>query len=56
MGGAWGLQQALRGSEDSVKLNTSFVERLNLSIRQGSAYLYSGDYLSGELGRNVSYS
>jgi len=26
-------------SEDSVKLNTSFVERLNLTIRQGSAYL-----------------
>jgi hypothetical protein len=33
------LQQALRHSEDSVKLNTSFVERLNLTIRQGSAYL-----------------
>ena len=33
------LKQALRDSEDSVKLNTSFVERLNLTIRQGSAYL-----------------
>jgi transposase-like protein/IS1 family transposase len=33
------LQQALRASEDSVKLNTSFVERLNLTIRQGSSYL-----------------
>jgi hypothetical protein len=33
------LQEALRDSEDSVKLNTSFVERLNLTIRQGSAYL-----------------
>jgi transposase-like protein/IS1 family transposase len=33
------LEQALRHSEDSVKLNTSFVERLNLTIRQGSAYL-----------------
>jgi hypothetical protein len=33
------LNQALRASEDSVKLNTSFVERLNLTIRQGSAYL-----------------
>jgi hypothetical protein len=33
------LQQALRKSEDSLKLNTSFVERLNLTIRQGSAYL-----------------
>ena len=39
LGGAWRLQQALRDSEDSVKLNTSFVERLNLTIRQGSAYL-----------------
>ena len=26
-------------SEDSEKLNTSFIERLNLTIRQGSAYL-----------------
>ena len=34
-----GLQQALRDSEDSSKLNTSFIERLNLTIRQGSAYL-----------------
>jgi len=29
----------LRNSEDSSKLNTSFIERLNLTIRQGSAYL-----------------
>ena len=35
----WRLEQALRDSEDSLKLNTSFVERLNLTIRQGSAYL-----------------
>ena len=35
----WRLKQALRDSEDSLKLNTSFVERLNLTIRQGSAYL-----------------
>jgi hypothetical protein len=33
------LNQALRDSEDSLKLNTSFVERLNLTIRQSSAYL-----------------
>ena len=39
IGGAWRLKQALQDSEDSVKLNTSFVERLNLTIRQGSAYL-----------------
>jgi transposase-like protein/IS1 family transposase len=37
--GAGRLEQALRNSEDSAKLNTSFVERLNLTIRQGSAYL-----------------
>jgi transposase-like protein/IS1 family transposase len=37
--GAGRLKQALRDSEDSVKLNTSFVERLNLTTRQGSAYL-----------------
>src|SRR5262245_2194348 len=40
LGGAWRLKQALRDSEDSSKLNTSFVERLNLTIRQGSAYLF----------------
>jgi IS1 family transposase len=33
------LEQALWDSEDSVKLNTSFVERLNLTIRQGPSYL-----------------
>ncbi len=37
--GAGRLKQALGDSEDSVKLNTSFVERLNLTLRQGSAYL-----------------
>jgi transposase-like protein/IS1 family transposase len=37
--GAGRLKQALQVSEDSVKLNTSFVERLNLTIRQGSSYL-----------------
>ncbi len=37
--GAGRLKPALRDSEDSVKLNTSFVERMNLTIRQGSAYL-----------------
>ena len=37
--GAGRLKQALRDSEDSGKLNTSFVERLNLTIRQGSSYL-----------------
>ena len=37
--GAGRLEQALHDSEDSEKLNTSFVERLNLTIRQGSAHL-----------------
>ena len=39
LGDRWRLEQALYDSEDSVKLNTSFVERLNLTIRQGLAYL-----------------
>ncbi len=33
------LDDALWGSEDSSDLNTSFIERMNLTIRQGSAYL-----------------
>jgi len=37
--GAGRLKQALRNSENSVMLNTSFVERLNLTIRQDSSYL-----------------
>jgi transposase-like protein/IS1 family transposase len=39
IGAAWRWEQALSDSEDSEKLNTSFIERLNLTIRQGSAYL-----------------
>jgi IS1 family transposase len=38
-GAAWRFERALRDSEDSSKLNTSFIERLNLTIRQGSAFL-----------------
>jgi hypothetical protein len=33
------LNAALLASEDSEALNTSFIERLNLTIRQASAYL-----------------
>jgi len=33
------LEEVLLHSEDSSTLNTSFVERHNLTIRQGSAYL-----------------
>src|SRR5262250_3018976 len=33
------LIEKLQRSEDSSTLNTSFIERLNLTIRQGSAYL-----------------
>ena len=39
IGTARRLTDALLQSEDSEHLNTSFVERLNLTIRQGSAYL-----------------
>jgi len=41
------LRQALQDSEDSVRLNTSVVERLNLTIRQGSAYLGRRMLISG---------
>jgi hypothetical protein len=40
IGDAWQFEETLRDSEDSSKLNTSFVERLNLTIRQGAAYLF----------------
>jgi transposase-like protein/IS1 family transposase len=40
IGAAWRCEKALCDSEDSSKLNTSFIERLNLTIRQGSAYLF----------------
>ena len=39
IGTARRLKEALLESEDSETLNTSFVERLNLTIRQGTAYL-----------------
>ena len=38
-GSARRWEQALGDSEDSATLNTSFIERLNLTIRQGSAFL-----------------
>lgn len=40
IGSKWRLDDALDESEDSGKLNTAFIERLNLTIRQGSAYLH----------------
>jgi len=39
IGAAWRFDDALQRSEDSSTVNTSFIERLNLTIRQGSAYL-----------------
>ena len=39
IGAAWRLDQALTHSEDSSTVNTSFIERWNLTIRQRSAYL-----------------
>ena len=39
IGDAWKFERALSDSEDSSMLNTSFIERLNLIIRQGSAFL-----------------
>ena len=37
-GAAWRFEDALNNSEDFSTLNTSFIERLNLTIRQSSAY------------------
>src|SRR5246127_477515 len=34
-----GLEERLQRSEDSSTLNTSFIERLNLTTRKGSPYL-----------------
>jgi transposase-like protein/IS1 family transposase len=39
IGSEWKLDGALLESEDSNKLNTAFIERHNLTVRQGSAYL-----------------
>jgi len=39
IGAASRFEEALNNSEDSSTLNTSFIERLNLTIRQSSAYL-----------------
>ena len=39
MGAAWRFEEALLQSEDSTTLNTSFIERLNLTIRQATSYL-----------------
>ncbi len=39
IGAPWRLDEALARSEDSSTVNMSFIERLNLTIRQGSAYL-----------------
>ncbi len=39
IGAHWRFTDALLESEDSEKLNTSFIERLNLFIRHASAYL-----------------
>src|SRR5579872_7214188 len=40
IGADWRWKEAWRNSEDSRELNTSYVERLNLTIRKGSAYLF----------------
>jgi IS1 family transposase len=39
IGSTWKLEGALLESEDSTKLNTSFIERLNLTIRRGCSCL-----------------
>ena len=39
IGAKWKFEDALVESVDSSTLNTSFIERLNLTIRQATAYL-----------------
>ena len=39
IGDAWKFERALFDSKDSSMMNTSFIEPLNLTIRQGSAFL-----------------
>lgn len=39
IGEEWQIQMALKLSEDSEKLNTAFIERLNLTVRRGCSYL-----------------
>ncbi len=39
LGSEWKLADALERSEDTTKLNTSFIARLNLTIGRGSPYL-----------------
>ena len=39
LGVPWRFTEALAESEDSATLNTSFIERLNPTIRQATAYL-----------------
>ena len=37
------------------KLNTSFIERLNLTIRQGSAYLYRKSACHARVAENIEH-
>jgi hypothetical protein len=40
IGAAWRLEETSGNSEDSSTVNSCFRERLNVTIRQGSAYLF----------------
>jgi len=55
IGSRWQLEEALLRSEDSSKLNTSFIERLNLTIRQGSAYLYRKSACHARVAGNLEH-
>ena len=35
----WDFEKAILNSEDSATLNTSFIKRLNLTIRQSNAFV-----------------
>jgi hypothetical protein len=53
IGDTWRFEETLRDSEDSSKLNTSFIERLNLTIRQARPIFFGGRYATLD-GRSVS--
>ena len=54
-GAAWRFEDALNNSEDSSTLNTSFIERLNLTIRQSSAWYCQVDVERANLSRRADF-
>jgi len=49
------LAEALIRSEESSKLNTSFIERWTLTIKQGSAYLHRKSVCHARVAENLEH-